>query len=306
MINFLKYELALFAGIGGGILGGHLAGLQCIGSVENNTYSNGVLLRRQNEGHISPFPVWDDITTLGIDNFDTSGYIEKLRDISGQLIISAGFPCQDISRAGKGAGIEGENSGLWKEVIRLVREIRPRALFMENSTSLNNRGLDRILWELAQEGYHAQWDVFGANDAGSPQIRHRLWILAHTDRVYDRRKFDKTALSKSTKKAKKQKTEFKPVRSRFSNASQDQGKNRQWPTEPEMGRMVDGFPYRLVQRERIGNAQVPAVAAMALTELLKYTDILVCNDNFLSNDNSLSTAGTQLNAEGERARTAIS
>jgi DNA (cytosine-5)-methyltransferase 1 len=296
MTKVLKYELALFAGIGGGILGTHLAGLTCIGSVEKNTYSNGVLLRRQNEGYLPPFPVWNDIKTFRSDNPECSAFIEYLRGISSELLISAGFPCQDISRAGKGEGLKGDNSGLWYEVERLLCEIRPRALFLENSTTLKRRGLDRILWQLAQAGYDAQWDVFGAHDTGAPQIRHRLWILSHTDSVYDRGNRNHRSISK--KKITQQKAESEKLQNwrRLSYIFKNEKTTINWPAEPKVDGMVDGFPYRLVQRERLGDAQVPAVAAMALRELIKYTDLTI--------QPYCGSAGKQPQSDGERAYTA--
>ena len=160
-------ELALFAGAGGGILGGHLLGWRTICAVEIDPYARRVLLSRQRDGCLARFPIWDDITTFS--GHPWRGHID---------VISGGFPCQDISCAGKGAGIDGERSGLWGEMFRVVREVGPRFVFVENSPMLTIRGLGRVLGDLASLGYDARWGVLGADDAGAPHRRKRIWILA--------------------------------------------------------------------------------------------------------------------------------
>jgi len=163
-------ELALFAGAGGGILGGKLLGWNTIGAVEIEEYPRKVLLQRQRDGILEPFPIWDDITTF--DGRPWKGCVD---------IISGGFPCQDISAAGKGAGIDGERSGLWGEMARIIDEIRPRFAFVENSPMLTIRGLGRVLGDLSEMGYNARWCVLGADDAGAPHRRKRIWILAYSE-----------------------------------------------------------------------------------------------------------------------------
>lgn len=122
-------ELALFAGAGGGILGGKLLGWKTVCAVEIEEYPRNVLLARQDDGCLPPFPVWDDIRTF--DGKPWSGVVD---------CISGGFPCQDISVCGKGAGIEGERSGLWSEMRRIISEVRPSYVFVENSPALTFRG----------------------------------------------------------------------------------------------------------------------------------------------------------------------
>lgn len=161
-------ELALFAGAGGGILGGHLLGWRTVCAVEIEDYPRRVLLQRQRDGILPRFPIWDDITTF--DGRPWKGRVD---------IVSGGFPCQDISAAGKGAGIEGERSGLWGEMARVVDEVRPRFVFVENSPMLTSRGLGVVLGDLAEMGYYARWCVLGADDAGAPHRRKRIWILAY-------------------------------------------------------------------------------------------------------------------------------
>ncbi len=166
-------ELALFAGAGGGILGGKLLGWRTICAVERDAYAAQVLAQRQNDGCLEPFPIWSDVCSF--DGRPWRGIVD---------IVSGGFPCQDISAAGRGAGIDGERSGLWSEFARIIGEVRPRFVFVENSPMLVGRGLGRVLGDLASLGFDAEWCVLGADDAGAPHRRERIWILAaHPDRA---------------------------------------------------------------------------------------------------------------------------
>jgi DNA (cytosine-5)-methyltransferase 1 len=160
-------ELALFAGAGGGILGGHLLGWRTVCAVERDPYAAAVLAQRQNDGALHPFPVWNDVCTF--DGKPWRGRVD---------VVSGGFPCQDISVAGGGAGLSGERSGLWREFARIIREVGPRYVFVENSPALAFRGLDVVLGDLAEMGYDAEWGVLGADDVGAPHVRKRIWIVA--------------------------------------------------------------------------------------------------------------------------------
>jgi len=160
-------ELALFAGAGGGILGGYLLGWRTVCAVEINPYCASVLCARQNDGILPPFPIWDDVRTF--DGRPWRGIVD---------VVSGGFPCQDISCAGRGAGIDGERSGLWSEMARIIGEVRPRCAWVENSPMLTVRGIDRVLGDLAEMGYDARWGIVSAADAGAPHLRKRIWIMA--------------------------------------------------------------------------------------------------------------------------------
>lgn len=175
----IEYELELFAGAGGGILGGHLNGWTCVGAVECEGYPRGVLAARQNDGALPAFPIWSDVRSFTKRNNACRRFFRALRRIRGRLIVKGGFPCQDISAAGKGAGIDGERSGLWREFARILRELRPGYVLVENSPVLTGRGLDRVLGDLAALGYDAVWGVLGAVDAGAPHKRDRIWIVAY-------------------------------------------------------------------------------------------------------------------------------
>lgn len=162
-------ELALFAGAGGGILGGKLLGWRTVCAVEFEPYAASVLAARQNDGLLPPFPIWDDVRTF--DGRPWKGAVD---------VVSGGFPCQDISVAGGGAGIDGERSGLWREMVRIVGEVRSPFVFVENSPALTSRGLGVVLGDMAALGYDAEWGVLGASDVGAPHERKRIWILAYS------------------------------------------------------------------------------------------------------------------------------
>ena len=166
-------ELHLFAGSGGGILGGILLGHTCVCAVELEPYCRKVLLQRQRDGILPPFPIWDDIKT-----FDGKPW----RDLVD--IVAGGFPCKGISIAGSGAGLDHEESGLWREQARIIGDIRPPFVFVENSPALTVRGGLRVIGDLAALGYDCRWGVISAADAiwsyGVPCLDHeraRIWIL---------------------------------------------------------------------------------------------------------------------------------
>lgn len=160
-------ELALFSGAGGGILASVILGWRTVCAVELDTYASSVLVARQNDGILPPFPIWSDI--LSFDGHPWRGAVD---------IVSGGFPCQDISSAGRGEGLSGARSGLWFEMLRVIKEVRPSFVFIENSPMLARRGLGTVLEGLAQAGYDAAWTVLGADDVEAPHIRKRMWILA--------------------------------------------------------------------------------------------------------------------------------
>jgi DNA (cytosine-5)-methyltransferase 1 len=160
-------ELALFAGAGGGILGGHLLGWRTVCAVEWEPYPASVLVARQNDKVLPPFPIWDDVQT-----FDGKPW----RGIA--QVVSGGFPCQDISAAGKGKGITGERSSMWKHMARIIGEVRPKYVLVENSPMLTIRGLGVVLGDLSKMGFDAEWGVISAADIGAPHLRERIWIVA--------------------------------------------------------------------------------------------------------------------------------
>jgi len=163
-------ELHLFAGVGGGILGGMLLGHTTVCAVELEPYCRRVLLQRQRDGILPKFPIWDDVCT-----FDGTLWKGKVDVVAG------GFPCQDLSIANpRGKGLDGERSGLWTEQARIIGEIRPKYAFIENSPRLTVGGGVRVIANLAKMGYDCAWGIMGSRDVGLPVKRDRIWILAST------------------------------------------------------------------------------------------------------------------------------
>ena len=153
---------SLFAGIGGFDLGFERAGMVCKWQVEIDGYATKVL-----EKHWPTVHRERDIRECGSHN------LERVDVICG------GFPCQDISYAGRGAGLDGERSGLFFEAVRLVRELQPRVVVLENVAALLTRGLDRVLGTLAEIGFDAEWHCIPAASVGAPHIRDRVFVLGY-------------------------------------------------------------------------------------------------------------------------------
>ena len=238
-------ELALFAGAGGGILGGHLLGWRTVCAVEWNPYAASVLVARQNDGLLPIFPIWDDVQTF--DGHHWRGCVD---------VVSGGFPCQDISAAGKGAGIDGERSGMWTHMARIVCEVRPKYVFVENSPMLTSRGLGRVLGDLASMGFDARWGVLGAADLGAPHQRDRIWIVANGNGAgLQRDIFKRVACVRETKAPSERSQSCRGI-----TAPERWGT---WPVEPGVGRVVNGVADRVDRVKSIGNGQVPRVAAAA-------------------------------------------
>ena len=258
-------ELALFAGAGGGILGGKLLGWRTICAVELDSYAASVLVARQNDGCLDPFPVWDDITTF--DGEPWRGRVD---------VVSGGFPCQDISSAGTGAGIDGEKSGLWGEMARIIREVRPRYVFVENSPMLTSRGLHRVLGDLAEMGFNAQWGVLGADDVGANHRRKRIWIVANSGGVGLAKPQHKICSgwhesyggSEDVANAACGRCEGGSTKSEHCEpGSKHSAFGRVWQAEPDVGRVADGVASRVDRLKCLGNGQVPTVASTAFSLL---------------------------------------
>jgi DNA (cytosine-5)-methyltransferase 1 len=165
-------ELHLFSGAGGGILGGLLLGHTPVCAVEIESYCRKVLLQRQRDGILPWFPIWDDVRTF--DAKPWRGLVD---------IVAGGFPCQDISNAGLCAGITGSKSGLWNEMRRIIHEVRPGFVFVENVAALLVRGIDTVLGDLASVGYDAEWGVFSSCAFGASHTRERVFILAYANGI---------------------------------------------------------------------------------------------------------------------------
>lgn len=159
--------LDLFSGIGGFRLGAELAGMKFDKTYHSDIdeYANKVYAKH-----------WPESVQLGdITKID----FEELKD-GNEFIVTGGFPCQDISIAGRGAGIEGSRSGLWSEMFRAIRILRPKFAIIENVSAITFRGLDRVLTDLAEIGMSAEWQDLRASDMGAPQKRERIWVVAYS------------------------------------------------------------------------------------------------------------------------------
>jgi DNA (cytosine-5)-methyltransferase 1 len=154
--------LSLFAGIGGFDLGlERTGGFETVAFAETDPYASRVLTTR-----FPGVPNLGDVTVAEYPNAD---------------VICAGFPCQDISVAGLGAGLAGARSGLWREVVRAIRVVRPRFTILENVAALLNRGMGTVLGDLAEIGHDAEWDCVQASAIGAPHRRDRIYIVAYPD-----------------------------------------------------------------------------------------------------------------------------
>jgi len=231
----------LFAGAGGGILADLLLGHIPVGACEIEPYPRNVLLARQRDGILPDFPIWDDVATL--DGNPWRGSVD---------VLCGGFPCQDISAAGKGAGISGERSGLWKEYARLIGEMRPRFVFAENSPLLRTRGLGVVLEDLAALGYNARWGVLGAGDIKAPHQRKRMWVVA----------FDPTSTGRQAGLSIREDEEL------ASHGNRGEGRAWNFSREEMLAESLifgksHGVAHRVDRLKAIGNGQVPQCAALA-------------------------------------------
>src|SRR5690606_18615786 len=229
---------SLFAGIGGIDLGLERAGMQVRWQVEIDDYCRRVLAK-----HWPEVTRYADIRDVGAHNLEPVD------------LIAGGFPCQDISFAGKGAGINGERSGLWREFARVVRELRPRYVLVENSSALTFRGLGDVLADLAVLGYDAEWSVLSACALGAPHTRERLFVVAYRDCPGLQTSGpggDRDGAAVSGRRAHSE--HLHPV------AVSGSGSGRtHWSTEPPVGRMADGVSkeldrHRLRALGKIGRA----------------------------------------------------
>lgn len=259
--------LDLFSGIGGISLALR-PWVRPVAYCEIDRYCQGVLLSRMRSGDIVSAPIWDDVRTL------EKKMLPKIE------IIYGGFPCQDISVAGRGAGLGGERSGLVREVFRLVSELRPSFVFLENVPAIRTRGADVVTGELARLGYDSRWTVVSAQEVGAPHLRKRWFCLAadleciklwneqgrgsgtHRESApvaADVGKERGSADADSLRKLQPRGT-VAELRGWACDASW-------WSTEPDVERVVYGVPFGNDRTRALGNAVVPAQAREAFMRL---------------------------------------
>ena len=235
-------ELHLFAGAGGGILGGILLGHTCVCAVEIEPYCRKILLQRQRDGILPKFPIWDDVRTF--DGKPWRGSVD---------VVAGGFPCTDISPSkNRRQGIDGPSSSLWKEMHRIISEIRPRFVIVENSADLTFLGATRVAGDLAALGYVGQSGCLGADAAGLEHHRSRLWMVA--DSNGQRLESARDTTDVETPKRRMQRTEQAAIRVRQAFRLQD--------SDRSIGE-IDGVAHRVDRLKAIGNGQVPAVVKLA-------------------------------------------
>jgi len=245
------YELSLFTGAGGGLLGTHLLGWFPVGYVEWNDYCQRVIAARIRDGILPNAPIFGDIRA-----FISEGYAASYTGLVD--VITGGFPCQPFSTAGKQLGADDERN-MWPETIECIRIIRPRYAFLENvSGLLTNRYFGVILGDLASAGYDARWCVLSACTVGAPHTRERLFIVADAVGVRGggrRQRKDGATITEWRETEKRSKYHIKsrrPLKAQIWNSE-----------EVDILRMADGVGSKMERIRATGNGQVPAVVRAA-------------------------------------------
>lgn len=221
-------ELSLFTGCGGGLLASSILGHNVVCAVERDDYCIEVLIQRQNERTLQPFPIWDDICTF--EGRPWRGTVD---------LVSGGFPCQAFSSAARGRNIAAKD--LWGQMCRVIREVQPRAVFAEN---VSERAILQAQEDLLELGFNSKYIKLSAKDVGADHERERFWLLAYT---YNYGELCRTFNAKTQ--------------------VVQELRNSVWKTYPGELRVSDGVAFRLDRLKALGNGQVPIVAASAWIKL---------------------------------------
>ncbi len=220
--------------------------MTCAWQVEIDEYATRVLAK-----HWPDVPRFRDVRECGKHNLESVD------------LICGGFPCQDISHANPtGKGLDGKRSGLWSEYFRIICELRPRYVLVENVAALLARGIDRVLSDLASRGYNAEWSVLSASCVGAPQLRERLFILAYPNALRREEVFSKT-FSFDQARAWHEWQQVELCRTRG-------GTLRPLPIG-RTHRMGDGVSEELQRIAVIGNAVVPQVAEWIGNRIMQHS-----------------------------------
>jgi DNA (cytosine-5)-methyltransferase 1 len=248
--------LDLFSGIGGFSLGlERTGGFKTVAFCEIDPFCSRVLKK-----HWPEVPCYHDVRQITAEQLAADGIAVD--------VICGGFPCQDLSFAGKGAGLEGERSGLWSEIARLSGELRPRYIIVENVAAILNRGIDRVLGDLAALGFSSVWHCIPASAVGAPHRRDRFWLVAYpsNDRIGWGQQQPESSQS--------QRDVANSISSRYQGSRQPQtqgwgqfaadylARDWKWPPEPDVCRMVNGIPHWSHRIRALGNAVVPQVVTV--------------------------------------------
>lgn len=275
MINGLD----LFSGIGGLSIALN-EWVRPVAYCEIDPYCRGVLLSRMSSGLLSKSPIWDDVVSL------SSKIMVGITDI-----IYGGFPCQDISVAGRGKGLEGKRSGLFFEIVRLAKEIKPKFIFLENVPAITSRGGVQVVEAITEMGYDCRWCVISAASVGAMHKRERWFLLAHTacenrSRLPERKAAERSKLGQSICDVSRE-TSSNPSSLRCDQGS-GQGIHSERPssqhekygnnssqvfdywqnTEPPVLGIPNGIPCRVDRVRALGNAVVPQQAKEAFKILM--------------------------------------
>jgi|TARA_R110000824_G_C15098486_1_gene666049 DNA (cytosine-5)-methyltransferase 1 len=241
---------SLFAGVGGMELGLQAAGWEVKWQVEQNEYCQKVL-----EKHWPDTPRWDDVTT-----FPPPDWSKELLEVD---MLCGGWPCQDISNAGRKKGLKGERSGLFYEIIRLARYIRPQWLLLENVSGLLRRGMGEVLRSLAEIGYDAEWHCLSAAACtGAPHVRDRCFLICHVANT--------TSIGQQEPGTPGNARNQTPVITREAVESFNGSVRHLWESESELGRVATRIPNRLDRLTGLGNSCVPQVAEFIGMSILKF------------------------------------
>jgi DNA (cytosine-5)-methyltransferase 1 len=261
--------LDLFSGIGGFSLGLERAGFETVAFCEPNPFCQAILKK-----HWATVPVYEDVRELSAERLANDGIAFDA--------ICGGFPCQDISVAGKGAGLAGARSGLWWEFHRLIAETKPKWVIAENVSALRSRGLDEVLGSLAALGYDAEWHCIPASAVGAPHRRDRIWIVAYPNGQQQQPMLSGRSAEGSRETASTRALDVDVAgggadgawssnvadagcestqvsfSGRFATVAFPQ-RHPWWEVEPDVGRVADGVPKRLDRLKSLGNAVVPQI-----------------------------------------------
>lgn len=246
---------SLFSGIGGFDLGFERAGFEVKWQVEIDDFAAKVL-----EKHWPTVQRFRDVRHVHACRVCQAGWDACGGCLATVDVLCGGFPCQDISYAGDGAGITGERSGLWSEMARLVGELRPRYVVVENVAALLDRGAGRVLGDLAERGYDAEWRSFPTG-RGMGHNRERVFIVAHAMR-------ERLPIWSHADQDGADEARFF-TRERFAGVLAGVDPVQRWADRPLLGGGIHGIPNRMDRIRALGNSIVPDVAERIARRILE-------------------------------------
>jgi DNA (cytosine-5)-methyltransferase 1 len=242
--------LDLFSGIGGFSLGlQNTGGFETVAFCEIEPYCHKVLKK-----HWQDVPIYNDIKELTYDTLQADG-IEP-------TVITGGFPCQDISNAGRQEGIIGERSSLWSEYARLIKDVQPTWAIIENVSALRSKGLTLVLQNLSEIGYNAEWHCIPCTAVGGLHRRDRLWIIAYLS--------NSSSIRQSRQRACGNACDTTQIVQREAIKSFNGRVKNKWTVEPNVGRVAYGIPQRVDRLKGLGNAVVPQIPQFLGESILNF------------------------------------